>query len=466
MYDGNYSLGDMEIPGTPATPKSGGPASSVLPESSQKDRLQRARADLVLSVPFEELTFRKVLGSGSFKTVHEALWNQNLVAVCEVTQEMISHEVAIMSSLSRHPNLVQIFGIAHNEKNGKKFLVMELLSHGSLIRVLHKRADELTLEKKMVLAGQICDGMVALAASSIVHADLACRNVMVQSMDPLMVKVGDFGLSKMSTLYYAENNELIPYRWSAPEVILKGKYSEQSDVWAFGVTLWEIYTGGEIPFGLVLKNQDVVKLVLAGGTLERPSTGMPEPIWEIIKSCFAFHEAQRPTFKHLQGMFRGYRGVGSAAFLQRRSSGEIPASGSQATQSFNWPSTIPPGYETSHGAVQGTSSTGGKSTNQIKRTSSEDRPTAPDHTMMTEGTFSTADERLPAAPKPSMVTTLERREAAEAPDRLPSASVFPPLVGGPRRHSDLVGGPVGGAAAVAFASMEDEASLSPLFPKP
>ena len=71
--------------------------------------------------------------------------------------------------------------------------------------------------------------------------------MLVQSLDPLVVKVGDFGLSKTSTLYYAENHDKIPYRWSAPEVIEKGKFSEKSDVWAFGVTLWEIYTVGGDP---------------------------------------------------------------------------------------------------------------------------------------------------------------------------------------------------------------------------
>mmetsp|Transcript_37792 Transcript_37792/g.119218 ORF Transcript_37792/g.119218 Transcript_37792/m.119218 type:complete len:373 (+) Transcript_37792:2038-3156(+) len=262
------------------------------------------------------------------------MWGTNLVAVCEVDHEMIAHEVAIMASLS-HPNLVQIFGLAHDgdRKRHKMYLVMELLSHGSLIRVLHQTKD-LDIVQKTKICGQICDAMIALAAANIVHADLACRNVFVQSLDPLVVKVGDFGLSKTSQLYYSKKQDMIPYRWSAPEVISKGKFSEKSDVWAFGVTLWEIFTDGEVPYSNGINNEEVIKKVMGGGHLERPGNGkVPDQMWSIIESCFMVEEEERPSFSEIQVKIRAYQGHEK----MRASSGNLR---DRDDESFDWPAPI------------------------------------------------------------------------------------------------------------------------------
>jgi len=91
---------------------------------------------------------------------------------------------------------------------------------------------------------------------------------------------------------------MIPYRWSAPEVLLKGKWTEKSDVWAFGVTLWELYTDGMIPYGFGVQNKEVSSIVEKGGTLNRPEE-CPDYMWDVITSCWVFSEEKRPNFLQL-----------------------------------------------------------------------------------------------------------------------------------------------------------------------
>jgi len=151
--------------------------------------------------------------------------------------------------------------------------------------------------------------MEALCGGGFVHADLAARNVLVQSLNPVHVKVGDFGMTKTETVYYGQST-LIPYRWCSPEIFTRGKWTEKSDVWSFGVTLWELYSQGDIPYGLAMEKADVEESVCSGGHPIRLSAeACPEYMWEVMMSCWAMEEDDRPTFGQLRERLEAHLGA-------------------------------------------------------------------------------------------------------------------------------------------------------------
>jgi serine/threonine protein kinase len=180
-------------------------------------------------------------------------------------------EADLMTNLRPHNNLVQVFGVA--EKDGQFFLVMEYLSGGSLIDLLRKqkkRGHPLDLLQKVSILKGIASGMMHLHSERIVHRDLAARNVLVRHKSPngadrspltlipqlskqdktYIPKISDFGLSKEDMDFF-EPKTIVdatgPIRWMASEAIGKHQYSPASDVFSYGITLWEILTDGELP---------------------------------------------------------------------------------------------------------------------------------------------------------------------------------------------------------------------------
>jgi len=194
--------------------------------------------------------------------VYRATWNGSDVAVTKLDKAhgsmMADKEIAVMAQLSKHPNLVQLYGVTE-DSYGNQHLIMELVTLSSLDKMLTGQVPGvagLTVDQKLKCGEQVCAGMVAIEAEGLVHCDLAARNCLVQSVAPFLVKLSDFGLSKT----YQEVEEAlgkaareIPVRWTAPEVMVNGAWSEKSDVWSFGVLLWEIWSDGDVPFGLVVR---------------------------------------------------------------------------------------------------------------------------------------------------------------------------------------------------------------------
>lgn len=145
------------------------------------------------------------------------------------------------------------------------------------------------------MAAQIADGMAYLAAHKYVHRDLAARNCLVAH--DRTVKIGDFGLTRdvLQSEYYRRNTEArLPVRWMAPEALSDNIYTTCSDVWSFGIVLWEIVTFSAYPYQ-GLSNDEVVKRVTAGHTLSRPAN-CPDLLFDIMLKCWKKNPNERPTF--------------------------------------------------------------------------------------------------------------------------------------------------------------------------
>jgi len=214
-------------------------------------------------------------------------------------------EARLMEKLSSNPNLVTYYRWTVDHK-GNEYIVMELVENGALDKVLRQHAGQVEMKVKVAMCAQICQAMCQLAKENVVHRDLAARNVLVQSLDPPCVKVSDFGLSKyVSPGLQAPNTFLndLPIRWIPPEVIVKQEWSEKSDVWAFAITMWEIFSDAREPYAEEgCSDEEVARTVKKGVRLPQPQ-GCPDEMYAMMLECWHTKPSDRPNFTELSRRF-------------------------------------------------------------------------------------------------------------------------------------------------------------------
>eukprot|EP00803_Ostreobium_quekettii_P002341 evm.model.scf_47.1 EVM.evm.TU.scf_47.1 scf_47:4525-13989(-) len=259
-------------------------------------------------IQIDKLDLIEKIGSGSFKTVFRGKWGSNDVAIARMRKGGVVLEARLMDKLQSHPNLVTFYRWTQDQK-GNEYIVMELIRGGSLDKFLRQRAGQTSLECKVAICDQICQAMSQLAKENVLHRDLAARNVLVQSLKPPCVKVSDFGLSKYvspsikSQISSGCIMNHLPVRWIPPEVMRHLEWSEKSDVWAFGVTLWEVFSDGKEPYAAEgLSDVEVVDKVLKGEHLPKPA-GCPEAMYEMMLDCWHAKPSDRPNFTELARRF-------------------------------------------------------------------------------------------------------------------------------------------------------------------
>jgi hypothetical protein len=284
------------------TKKSVADGSSIRPS-------KRPTANEVLHIELEEVELGKKLGEGAFGVVYKGKWHGKNVAVKQVKAGVIGGkkataefeaEVGNMAAITYHENLVQLHGVTTLE-NGDLAAVVEFCANGALVTALYgkKARTDLTADQLMRIAHGAACGVAHLHRLSVVHRDIAARNVLLAKDDT--PKVADFGMARLVSddVYEQQTtNPIGPLKWMAPEQMESRLYSKASDVFAFGVLLFEIFKR-EAPWSGVY-NLDVAFKIRTGERMDVSSRKIPSEIATLMKECWAHAAKERPSMEKVQ----------------------------------------------------------------------------------------------------------------------------------------------------------------------
>ncbi|XP_042055626.1 probable serine/threonine-protein kinase SIS8 [Salvia splendens] len=255
------------------------------------------------AIQWEDLQLKEEIGQGSLAVVYRGIWNGSDVAVKvytgtqydEETLADYKKEIDIMRRL-RHPNVLLFMGASCTKE--RIAFVTEYMNRGSLFKTLHRSNQVLDIRRRLRIALDVSTGMNYLHHRNppIVHRDLKSSNLLVDKS--WNVKVGDFGLSKLkySTFLTARSGRGTP-QWMAPEVLRNEPSTEKSDVFSFGVILWELMTE-RIPWSNLNAVQVVGAVGFTNSRLDIPHNVDPQ-IASIISECWASNPEDRPSFKDM-----------------------------------------------------------------------------------------------------------------------------------------------------------------------
>eukprot|EP01114_Cavostelium_apophysatum_P014543 TRINITY_DN3800_c0_g1_i1.p1 TRINITY_DN3800_c0_g1~~TRINITY_DN3800_c0_g1_i1.p1 ORF type:complete len:971 (-),score=147.96 TRINITY_DN3800_c0_g1_i1:17-2929(-) len=256
----------------------------------------------------KDINLGESLGRGNFGEVYKGTaWGDTTqVALKKLTsedsEEFLS-EAAMLTKI-KHPNCVMFLGIFNSPSTNELYIVTEYCPNGNLLQYFAKSSvpDFTTLVR---IALDVAKGMTYLEENNVVHRDLAARNVLIDANGN--AKVADFGLSRsLESDYYKvqdSSSKTIPVRWSAPEVIDSQRYSSKSDVWSMGITLYEIFTVGKVPYRAMTNHEVVQKVVDEGYRMPQPK-GVPDNVWALISDCLKELPQDRPTLKEVATRLR------------------------------------------------------------------------------------------------------------------------------------------------------------------
>ncbi|XP_031564782.1 fibroblast growth factor receptor 2-like isoform X2 [Actinia tenebrosa] len=280
------------------------------------------------TIPREKICILKVIGNGAFGLVYKGRvhgkgpnsvgWN--LVAIkspyADATDAEIRDlmkEFELLKTLKPHPHVIRLLGCGEDE--GRPLVVIEYVPFGDLLGYLRKSRGEnddyysdpeikpntnLSSQQLLRFGWHVADGMAYLASEKIIHRDLAARNVLVG--EGLSCKVTDFGMAKdvsNDDIYVRTTEGRLPVKWTAIEALTgSGEYTTKSDVWSFGVVLYEICTIGAEPYA-GLNGKEIPQRLDDGYRMPRPGHVDPE-LYDVMTSCWESNPDDRPTFPELK----------------------------------------------------------------------------------------------------------------------------------------------------------------------
>ncbi|CAJ0954362.1 unnamed protein product, partial [Mesorhabditis belari] len=226
----------------------------------------------------------------------------------EKEKEEFLEEIEFMKQLEYHPHLLSLVACSTDPKC--PLIVTGICELGDLLSLVRKinpsqegvvMDDSLDFNDLVPVAWQISDALTFLSSKMIVHRDVAARNILVTKKK--MAKLSDFGLCRSikETDFFKSYGEKLPIKWMAPESIESACFSTKSDVWSFGILLFEMYSFGETPY-MSMDPTDVLSFLEDGNRLEL-SESTPKLISSLIESCWLEEPTERPDFSHLQKQF-------------------------------------------------------------------------------------------------------------------------------------------------------------------
>ncbi|XP_068430786.1 tyrosine-protein kinase Fes/Fps [Clinocottus analis] len=196
-----------------------------------------------------------------------------------------------------HPHIVKLIGVCTQKQ--PIYIIMELVQGGDFLSFLRHEGHSLKPKMLIKMTGDVASGMAFLESKKCIHRDLAARNCLVAEQN--VVKISDFGMSRQQDdgVYSAEGGlRQIPVKWTSPEALNYGRFTTESDVWSFGVFLWETFSMGMTPY-TSMTNQQTREEVEKGYRMAAPH-GCPVEISRIMSSCWQYDPRNRPSFKKLQ----------------------------------------------------------------------------------------------------------------------------------------------------------------------
>ncbi|XP_028162246.1 tyrosine-protein kinase transmembrane receptor Ror [Ostrinia furnacalis] len=369
--------------------------------NNQPHLTRNTRGNGVLRIPqysLSQIKFLEELGEGAFGKVYKGALKKNgdtqYVAVKALkenasakTQADFRREIDLISELT-HDNIVCIVGVALREE--PLCMLFEFMARGDLHEFLMGRAPPsgkgLPPMRLLNIANNIASGMQYLASHHYVHRDLAARNCLVS--DDFVVKISDFGLSRdiySSDYYRVQSKSLLPVRWMPPESILYGKFTTESDIWSYGVVLWEIYSYGLQPY-YGYSNQEVIAMVRGGELLAAPAA-CPAPMYALMRDCWKHTPQRRPNFEEIVHRIQEWIQMGGCPDTVAPEPGSSAcahrASGSSRDLQEKVP-LLPPHCSSSNGSLAtgslkkfSAAGSSSKVTDDARSTSSEVPPLAP-----------------------------------------------------------------------------------------
>ncbi|XP_054433463.1 tyrosine-protein kinase Srms [Pteronotus mesoamericanus] len=252
--------------------------------------------------PRSEFALRRKLGEGYFGEVWEGLWLGSVPVAVKVIKSAdmkladLATEIQTLKSL-RHARLIQLHAVC--SAGEPVYIVTELMRKGNLQAFLGSpEGRALSPPVLLGFACQVAEGMSYLEERRIVHRDLAARNVLVG--DGLACKVADFGLARLlkDDVYSLSRGSKIPVKWTAPEAANYRVFSQKSDVWSFGVLLYEVFTYGQCPYE-GMSNHETLQQIARGYRLPRPAA-CPAEAYALMRACWEASPEGRPAFAALQ----------------------------------------------------------------------------------------------------------------------------------------------------------------------
>uniref|UniRef100_A0A6I8N8C2 Tyrosine-protein kinase receptor Tie-1 n=1 Tax=Ornithorhynchus anatinus TaxID=9258 RepID=A0A6I8N8C2_ORNAN len=268
---------------------------------------------------WEDITFEDLIGEGNFGQVLRAMITKDglrVNAAVKMLKEFASEndhrdfagELEVLCKLGPHPNIVNLLGACENR--GYLYIAIEYAPYGNLLdflrksRVLetdpafareHGTASTLTSQQLLQFASDVANGMQYLSEKQFIHRDLAARNVLVG--ENLESKIADFGLSRGEEVYVKKTMGRLPVRWMAIESLNYSVYTTKSDVWSFGVLLWEIVSLGGTPY-CGMSCAELYEKLPQGYRMEQPRN-CDDEVYELMNQCWRDRPYERPHFAQI-----------------------------------------------------------------------------------------------------------------------------------------------------------------------